>query len=293
MIRPVLHTLDILTAVDAFHKRWRRWPNRDDGPVDGTTDLTWCGIDQALQKGHRGLRGGSSLAKFLHQHRGVRHQSLLPPLNHELILRWADAHHARTGKWPVWMSGKVVGVPGETWCGIDKSLRFGRRTLRGGSSLARLLDKRRGVRNNADVPRLTLKKVLAWADAHFQRTGKWPTRESGTIPEAPLETWAAVDGAFVAGARGLVGFGSLIRFLSKRRGVLNWRDRPNLTVNQVLAWARAFQKRTGKLPKHISGPIPESGGETWGSVHGALYQGRRGLPKSSLFQLLQKHLHKL
>jgi hypothetical protein len=61
----------------------------------------------------------------------------------------------------------------------------------------------------------------------------------------------------------------------------------------VLTWARAFKKRTGRLPRHISGPIPGSNGETWGSVHGALYHGTRGLPKSSLFQFLQDHLGEL
>jgi hypothetical protein len=43
-----------------------------------TLDVTWCGIDQALIKGNRGLLGGSSLARFLQEHRGVRHRNYLP-----------------------------------------------------------------------------------------------------------------------------------------------------------------------------------------------------------------------
>src|SRR5262249_33199337 len=85
--------------------------------------------------------------------------------------------------------------------------------LPGGSSLAQLLEERRGVRNRANVPDLLPAEVLAWADAHHARTGRWPIRKSGPIPEAPGETWWAVDAAFVAGSRGLVGYGSLVRFL--------------------------------------------------------------------------------
>ncbi len=293
MIRPVLHVSEILAAVDAFHERWGRWPNRNDGAVDGKLDLTWCGIDQALQKGNRGLRRGSSLAKFLLKHRQVHHRLLQPRLTHEIILRWADAHHARTGTWPNTRSGRVVGGGGETWHAIDRSLRHGRRGLRGGSSLARLLARKRGVPNEKDAPRLTPNQVLQWADAHFKRHGKWPIRKSGTIRESPRETWAAVDAAFVASERGLAGYHSLAQFLEQRRRVRNRKHLPHLKEERILAWARAFKKRTGKLPKHISGTIPESNGETWGAVHSALYTGRRGLPKSSLFQLLQRNLDKL
>jgi hypothetical protein len=41
----------------------------------------------------------------------------------------------------------------------------GRRGLRAGSSLARLLSKHRSRRNHLDLPRLSNKKILAWADA--------------------------------------------------------------------------------------------------------------------------------
>jgi hypothetical protein len=38
----------------------------------------------------------------------------LPPLTDELILAWAGAHKARTGRWPTAASGPVAGAPGET-----------------------------------------------------------------------------------------------------------------------------------------------------------------------------------
>ena len=61
------------------------------------------------------------------------------------ILAWADACHERTGVWPRSTSGHIPGVPGETWKQVDAALRLGYRGLRGGSSLARLLARQRGV----------------------------------------------------------------------------------------------------------------------------------------------------
>ncbi len=51
---------------------------------------------------------------------------------------------------------------------------------------------------------LTIEQILAWADAHYERTSKWPNLESGRISGAPLsETWWAVDKALRTGKRGL------------------------------------------------------------------------------------------
>jgi hypothetical protein len=66
-------------------------------------------------------------------------------LTERLILAWADAHFARTGTWPQTASGPVPESPGETWRRIDNALRLSLRGLEGGSSLARLLERERGV----------------------------------------------------------------------------------------------------------------------------------------------------
>lgn len=203
MPRTILHITEILAWADAFQDRWGRWPKRTDGRIPGTPDLTWCGIDQALAKGHRGLLPGSSLARLLHEHRGVRHRNQLPRLTHRAILGWADTHRERTGEWPNCWSGPIQGAAGETWLGIDKALRAGRRGLPGGSSLGLLLAARLGVRNNTNVPSLRPSQVLSWVDAHRRRTGKWPTRKSGRILLSGGETWGGVDAALVAGSRGL------------------------------------------------------------------------------------------
>src|SRR5262249_33898670 len=86
------------------------------------------------------------------------------------------------------------------------------------SSLLRLLARKRGARNPLALPPLTEGQVLAWADVHFHRTGRWPKYDSGPIPEAPGETWQRVDRALREGERGLPGESWVARLLAERRG---------------------------------------------------------------------------
>jgi hypothetical protein len=59
----------------------------------------------------------------------------------------ADAYFERTGEWPNLNSNEVPGEPEENWRRIDNALRQGHRGLPGGSSLLRLLVRKRGVRD--------------------------------------------------------------------------------------------------------------------------------------------------
>jgi hypothetical protein len=214
---PRLRERQVLAWADGHRRRTGAWPTSDSGPVPEAPGETWRRVDEALRHGSRGLGGGTSLARLLAGERGARNRTSLPRLKPGQILAWADAHRRRTGAWPTGTSGPVQGAPGETWKGADEALRHGHRGLPGGSSLARLLAARRGVRNRATLPRLTCAQVLAWGRAHFRRTGRWPTRTSGPIAEAPGETWRGVELALQHGYRGLPGGSSLSRLLRKRR----------------------------------------------------------------------------
>ena len=88
------------------------------------------------------------------------------------ILAWADAHHARTGRWPSCTGGRVHGAPGETWRNVSQALLVGSRGLPGGDTLPRLLARERGRRHLGELPRLTEGQVAAWAQAHRARTGR-------------------------------------------------------------------------------------------------------------------------
>jgi hypothetical protein len=101
---------------------------------------------------------------------------------------------------------------------IDEALLHGWRGLRGGSSLARLLDQYGKKRNRAALPRLSYKKILSWADAHFQRYGSWPNTTSGAVEDAPDERWDLIDDALRAGCRGFPGGSTLLRLLARERG---------------------------------------------------------------------------
>ncbi|HEX4608876.1 MAG TPA: hypothetical protein VH092_11785, partial [Urbifossiella sp.] len=272
------HTVSqILRWADEFRRARGRWPTHHDGPVAGTADETWGAIDRALTVGNRGLAGGTTLAKLLLKYRDRPHHQLPPDLTIPEILRWADAHHRRTGKWPGPHDGAIPSTR-LTWSAVHTALVRGRRGLPGGTGLAGLLERHRGVRNHMAAPALTEAQILAWADHHHRRTGHYPKHNDGPILAAPAETWVAMENALIKGRRGLPGGDSLAKLLARRRGVRNKSGLPALTARQIKAWAVAHKARTGRWPTAHSGPIPEAPGESWAAVHSALHSGLRGFP---------------
>jgi hypothetical protein len=274
---PPLSIEKILAWADEYHGRTGRWPNPSSGRVQREPSTHWQGVDAALRNGRRGLAAGSSLARLLEEHRSVRNPCRLPPLSIEQILVWVDAHQERTGRWPRCRSGCVEGTFGETWLGISHALKRGRRGLPGGSSLSKLLAQYRGVRDLSAIPRLTIKRILKWADEHDRRTGKWPNTRSGAVQGAPGETWAAIDECLRHGGRRLEGCSSLARLLAEHRGVRNCNALPRFSVEQILLWADRHHRRTGQWPIARQEAVREAPGETWGGVDRALRRGLRGL----------------
>lgn len=279
----------ILAWADAHHDRTGTWPKGDSGPICDAPGETWTAVNVALNHGIRQLRGGSSLARLLAEKRGVPHAAQRPGLNCQQILFWADVHHERTGRWPNAHSGDIDSANGETWRAVDQGLRRGFRELPGSSSLAKLLATERGVRSRGILPQLSRKMILAWADAHFDRTQTWPNAGTGAIPEAPQETWQGVNLALRNGSRGLQVRSSLARLLARYRGKLNHLNLPALSEKSILSWADTHLRRTGKWPNVNSGPVADATGETWRLIDNALRQGYRQLDGgSSLLQLLVK-----
>jgi len=152
---------------------------------------------------------------LLAQRRGVRNIQALPALTKKNILAWADAYFRKHQVWPTSKSGPIDKAPGETWSGVNAALRSGRRGFPGGSSLARLLAKHRGVRNPKQPPPLNEKQILRWARAYYQEHASWPNRHSGPIPGSGGDTWAMVDRALQKGQRTLQGRSSLYRLLNR------------------------------------------------------------------------------
>ena len=209
------------------------------------------------------------------------------PLKVEQILAWADAHHAATGRWPNAQSGPVDPVSGETWDAINDALRAGSRGLGGVTSLARLLSEHRGAKTRKRPRALTVEQILAWADAHYAATGRWPTASTGAVAGVPGETWDKIQQALYNGHRGLPGDSSLARLLAQCRGHRNRGALSKLNHDQILAWADALYAAQGRWPRVDSGPVTAAPGETWNEISTALKHGLRGLSGgSSLFRLL-------
>lgn len=216
----------------------------------------------------------------------LRNSQNLPDLTHKEILGWADEYFRTNGKWPNVNSGPIVGTE-ENWRQIDSALREGIRGLNSGSSLAQLLGEHRGLRNIQDLPDLTTKQILAWADKYHNRTSRWPNQLSGPIKATSGETWAGINYALSKGSRGLQVIGSLAELLATHRGVRNQGNLPPLTKEQILSWSDAHQKRTDRWPRREDGVILEAPSETWRRIDNALRLGLRGLAAgSSLANLL-------
>jgi hypothetical protein len=243
MSRPrPLTVREILCWADAHHERHGTWPKGDSGPIPEAPGVTWRRVNTALGSGTCGLPPGSSLLRLLEHDRGVRHRLNPARFTITRILAWADAHRARAGEWPDSRAGAIPEAPGETWKIVDRALRTGERGLsgkcglRGGSTLVRLLAAARGRRNQFAPPSLTVRQIMAWADAFRARPGRWPESRSGGIPEAPGESWGSVQRALKYGARGLPGGLSLARLR---------RERSAWEVVRRLKRAKQFRSRQG------------------------------------------------
>jgi len=294
LLKPELTESQILIWADAFHKLNGSWPMKGAPPqnIPQTLGERWKNVDEALRRGLRGLEGGSSLARLLAEHRGVRNSKGLPPLSIAQILSWADAFHELNSWWP--MEGappqSIPQTLGETWKNVDDALRTGLRGFEGGSSLARLLAEHRGVRNSQGLVPLSVSDILTWADAFHESTGCWPGQPNwyDTIPGTNGEKWMYLEAALQAGLRGLPGGSSLARLLAEHRGVRNKGQLARLTVEQIQKWAADHQQKTGKWPTcRGSGEVEGLNGEKWFNIDQALRKGLRGLPGGSSLAMLR------
>ncbi len=280
----------ILQWLDSHKLRTGRWPTKQSGPISDAPGETWANVNAALVQGLRTLPGGSSLARLLAENRNARNTHTITQLTVDQILNWADEHHRRTGTWPKAASGIIPEVPGESWSNINAALVQGRRNLPGDSSLAQLLAENRSVRNHLDLPAVDEDQILAWADAHHERTGEWPKVNSGPIHDVPGEKWANIDQSLAKGLRGLSEGSSLAKLLDQSRAVRNRSGLGPLTLEQILRWADLHRQRTGLWPHHLSGSIVDAAGETWSAIQHFLQRGSRGLPGgSSLARLIKEN----
>jgi hypothetical protein len=142
---PDLDLKKVLEWVDAHWSRTGQWPHRDGGAVAECPSIAWATIDRRLKQGRLSLPKGTTLSKWLREVRGVWDGGK-PRLTEKLVLRWAEEHHSRYGRWPVTLSGPLLNNPDENWAAIDVALRNGRRGFPYRTSLSQLLTRHHGDR---------------------------------------------------------------------------------------------------------------------------------------------------
>jgi len=200
------------------------------------------------------------------------------------IVGWATTFKKAEGRWPTTREYRRL-VAGQTcgWKRLDQRLRTQ------GTTLARLLRAASGRPATRPPNRTTISKleILKQCDAHFARTGQWPTRR--TSPE-----FRSFDGGLRMGCRGLgKGGDTLAGLLSRERGYqpLNLTKPPPLSEAEIIEDARYHLRVTGRLPTKKSGPVLNAPNDKWSSRHAALRDGSRGLAGAprSLRQLFEKH----
>ncbi len=208
-----------------------------------------------------------------------------------VILRWADAHYRRTGRWPTSASGKIRGAPGDTWKKINTALKHGYRGLNGRNSLSRLLALHRGKKPRARKSELNEALIWKWARAHKRANGSWPGPRDESVGGQPGENWRSIDLCLRQGHRGLPGGDRLLLLVERRSGRPAGVRKEPLDVPRILRWARAHRRRTGELPRLTSGAVQESPCDSWRAIDGALRSGWRGLPGGqSLSRVLSEAL---
>jgi hypothetical protein len=91
----------------------------------------------------------------------------------------------------------------------------------------------------------------------------------------------------------LPGGDTLPRLLNRLAGAPLRRPKGGLTVEQILEWADAHHRRSGRWPTYHSGPVWGVEGETWAGIDNALRKAQRKLPRTSLPALLAERRGKV
>lgn len=139
--------------------------------------------------------------------------------------------------------------------------------------------------NMPDMPkpkrRVTEARIIAWARAHRNRHGHWPSREVGRVREAPELSWSKIDDALSRGLRGLSGGSSLAQLLDKAFHRKRREQKAPLQISQILYWAKKHHRRTGRWPTALAGRVRGAPEETWVGINSALEYGCRGFSGGS------------
>jgi hypothetical protein len=269
------------------------------GPYKG---ITWSAVNSALWKGGRGLVGGSSLANLIAEEFGIKNKMNLPPLTEKIICDWVGKFIEKNKRKPTKSDGIIEFAnneyKGETWKTINFSLLRGTRGLRGGSSLAKLIQQKFGIRDYCNPPKLSLEMIREWIQKYIIKHNTKPTAKSGIVEFAEDEykgiTWAAIADAMSNGRRGLTGKLSLAQYIEDEFKISNHCACKPLTDVVICDWIKKFIDKYKRKPTQNDEIIEFAGTEyndiRWNTLNTMLWGGGRSLPGgSSLAQFINTH----
>jgi len=277
----------VLSWAKEYHRRHGKWPTRAQSTVVGAPQgVTWGTVRNALNRDRRERGDGLTLASIINRHRGVSDSGRMPKIDRRTLLRWADAYHEATGKWPSGNTRRWKSIP-VSWAAVDEAVRSGRvKGVKAGMRLHGFLTTQRDVpRRRVTAKKLTVGQVLAWARQHHDRTGRWPTTLDGQITGGPKGlSWQKLNFGLRAGRYGLPTREYLGSLLVRHLGIDHARNRPKLTLEKIRTWAVAHHRRTGRWPSpKRRDPVLESKWDNWERIRTALREGGRGLPGGMTF----------
>jgi len=287
----ILSSETIVEWIKLFHDKYGEYPKFNDSRRIPEMDLSWCAIDASLKRGQNGLPGGDSVANMIYRYFGKKNIKNLHNLYIDEIVDWMILFEKEYGKYPTQQDNRVIKEMGEeTWKSINSSLLAGRRGLEK-SSLGKIKEKYFDVKNQKNLPKLSISQIIEWTTLFIKEFQCYPTRkDKRIIPEMKNETWSIIDTALEEGLRGLPK-SSLADFLYKYFDKRNQSNLPNLNINEILNWMKLFYDEYHILPgRRDKRKILEMGKETWNMINFSLRKGLRGLPpNTSLVKLKQKY----
>lgn len=285
---------NILISAVMHHQETGFWPKATAtgdvlyGPMRGTS---WSKIDKNISRGLVKIDGITSLHTFLAPYKeidGITVEDIIDSapkyteksLHVSDIIKGAKEHFSETKKWPSCHDYTLISsgpLEGESWGTIDKHLRDGGRTLSGGTSLFKLLDKN-GLSIN-----ISIESIIKAAEAQYKKEDKWPsTSDNREIKMGPLKgkSWKAIANGFYRGDFGLPTDITLPEILRAH----NCYDSNKISSFDIVETAKLHKKQTGKWPSSKDSNIIQGGpldGEKWTSIHTAIRDGHRGFEKGT------------
>jgi hypothetical protein len=244
-------------------------PTREAGQLEEYPEITWEMLDDSFLR--KTGTGHSSIERIFIEY-GLKesHDISLEDYTLDQILEFfRDSGYT---KWPAQHSDRVTSDPGVRWHTISNQLKRAHQ----------------GTSKPATIPQVIRAFVIGQAEKYKDINDNYPDKDSGSIPDHPNITFAAIDEAYLA-QRGL-GKKSLERVLVEE-GLIKGEEL--LSEDMIFDHCLKHLRKYKTWPSPINTEIETFHGDTWLRWDSLLTRGQRGLPgDNTLVQLIHKRIAK-